>query len=169
MKKAMSALFVLLLAMVMAGVSVSAASAAGGPPVQPYLYTGIDPNGEFINPASGDVQNSMQMVIYNANDKNFIITAHPNYSPHDNNPSMAIETTVVTSIQVYDPGSGNYVNCIVGGTFVVPDSYLQFTNMAGYPYLQFNVTFTKYFNATGVIDSQYVYQTAYLELTSVWP
>jgi hypothetical protein len=172
MKKAMSVMFVLLFAMVLAGLGVSAAQAAYyGTPLQPYLFTGIDSDGEFINETvDPDTQNSAQYVIYDPANQNFIITAHPNYWPYDDEPASADQTTVVTAIQVLNR-SGEYVNCIVGGTYVVPEDYLRATPTAGHPYLQFNVTFTKYDNVTGAVvsPSPYVYPTAYLDLTSVWP
>jgi hypothetical protein len=167
MKKIMSVAFVLLLAAVLAaGFAVSPASA--GSPVQPYWFTTIDEDGNFDDPTEEpDTQNSAQMVIYDARNQNFIITFHPNYAPDDDNPYTAQYTTVITSIQVFNGTS--YVNCSVAGTFVVPEDYLLYTDPAGLPYLQFNVTFTRYVNTTGAIVDQYTYPEAYLDLHTVYP
>lgn len=169
MKKILSVAFVLLLAAIVAtGVGAGAASAAGGPLVQPYWYTGIDSSGQFINPTvQPDTQNSAQYVIYDIDNNNFIITAHPNYYPSDDDQFTAQQTTVITSIEVYN--GTTYESCIVGGTFVVSADYIQYTS-ANHPYLQFNVTLTKYDNKTGAVvaPSPYVYPTAYLNLSSVY-
>jgi hypothetical protein len=169
MKKVMSVMFVLLFAMVLAGVGVSAAQAAYyGTPDQPYLFTDINTSGGFINPASDDVQNSMQMVIYNANSKGLIIAAHPNYCPDDDDQFTAEQTTVITAVQFFNPSTSNYENCLVGGTLVIPESGIRYTS-ANYPYVQFNITLTKYDNATGAVvsPSPYVYPVAFLDLTSI--
>jgi hypothetical protein len=173
MKKVMSVMFVLLFAMVLAGVGVSAASAAQaayyGPPVKPYLYTGIDANGGFINPTAGpDTWNSMQMVVYDAVSKGLIISAHPNYDPFNDDQTTATATTMITAVQFYNPTSGYYQDCLVGGTLVIPEAGIQET-VAGYPYVQFNITLTRYVNATGAVvsPSPYVYPVAFLDLTSV--
>jgi hypothetical protein len=107
------------------------------------------------------------MVIYDARNQNFIITFHPNYYPSDDDQYTAEETTVITSIQVYN--GTTYVNCSVAGTFVVSEDFLLYTAPADLPYLQFNVTFTKYNNTTGAIVDQYTYPEAYFDLHTVYP
>jgi hypothetical protein len=168
MKKIMSVAFVLLLAAVLAaGVGISSASAAGGPPVKPYWFQGIDAQGQFVGQTDADTQNSAQYVIYDSNNGNFIITFHPNYDPDGDNPDTADFTTVISVIQVFN--GTTYEDCSVAGAFVVPDAYLLYTPVANLPYLQFNVTFTKYDNTTGALAERYTYPVAYLDLHTVLP
>jgi hypothetical protein len=158
MKKLINAMFVLLLAAALAGAAVSPASAdieESGWPRAPYWFETITAGGKFIDKLDNLYQNSAQYVMYNTDDPEnpkYIFIAHPNYLPIDDQ-TTAVTTIAVTGIQVYDPYSYNpgYVDCLVGATFQVPASFVQWTNGTQYdlPYLQFEITFTIYDNYTG--------------------
>jgi hypothetical protein len=95
------------------------------------------------------------------------MTAHPNYQPDPDDQTTALTTTVVTSIQVYNP-NGVLVDCIVGGTYQPLRNYVR-TTSAGIPYLQFSVTFTTYNNNTGIATATNSFNPVYFALNTITP
>jgi hypothetical protein len=123
LKKPLGIAFALLFALVVAaGAGIASAGWVphGGYQVPDYWFTGIDPLGDFDKGTPTVTQNSAQYVIYDSKNELFVITAHPNYTPYWNDPKNALTTTVVSSIQVYNPEMGLYENPVVEGTFQIP-------------------------------------------------
>jgi hypothetical protein len=170
MKRVLSVTCVLLLAVVAAAsFGVSLASAQSGVTPQPYWYFNYDARGDFTvaTVASDDVQNSAQYTIYSTptgENPVYRFTVHPNYDPNDDDQETAVATTVISSLQVFNGKS--YVDCVQGGFFIVPASYVQYTPGMNRPYFQFDVLFTKYDNFTGKVLQTYPYEPAYFYLRS---
>jgi hypothetical protein len=170
LKKPLGIAFALLFALVVAaGVGIASAGWVphGGYQVPDYWFTGIDPLGDFDKGTPTVTQNSAQYVIYDSENKLFVIMAHPNYTPYWDDPTTALTVTAITGIQAYSPQDGVYVDPIVGGTFQIPESYVQYTEGVERPYLEFNVTFTTYNKADGSVISEDNYPKAYFSLDTV--
>jgi len=174
MKRFMSLAFVLLFTLVLAAGAVSPALAANqsGATDQPYWYSSIDPSsGQLDNPLADLYQNSAQYLIYNTDGDYpiYILAGHPNYTPDGDDQFDALTTTLVTAIQVYNPYTSLYEDCLVGATFQAPSRYVRLTS-AGIGYLQFNVTFTTYDNITGdVVDEPATFPAVYFNVDNVTP
>jgi hypothetical protein len=169
LKKTLGIAFALLFAMAIAagvGASQTGWTPQSGYQLPDYWFTHINAIGDFVERTPPITQNSAQTVIYDADNELFVITAHPNYTPYQDDPTKAETTTVITGIRVYNPNDGVYMDPVVGGTFQIPLEYVRQT-VSDRPYLEFDVTFTTYNNADGSVISEDNYPKAYFSLDTV--